>query len=60
MDNASYHLTAYPGSICVNDFKNKTEAAAFLDAHNIPYLKGRFPNGHSLDQLKEIAKKFAA
>lgn len=31
LDNASYHLTAYPGSVCVKDWANKTEAAKFMD-----------------------------
>ena len=56
MDNASYHLVPYHGSICVDSYKNKNEVTAFLDAHNIPYRKGRAPNGDTLDQLKGIAK----
>ena len=31
LDNASYHLTPYPGSVIISEWKNKTEAAAFMD-----------------------------
>ena len=31
LDNASYHLVPAPGSVCVNGWTNKTEAAKFMD-----------------------------
>ena len=41
MDNASYHLTAAADSVNPETWKNKTEAAAFLDKWEIPYREGR-------------------
>jgi len=56
MDNASYHLVPYPGSIDVDIFPNKKACTDLMDMYAIPYRAGIAPRGDTLDQLKQKAK----
>ena len=57
MDNASYHVTAEPGSVVPKAWKNKGEAYEFLDQWEVPHRKGRAHVGDTLEELKELAQQ---
>ena len=60
LDNASYHLVPYPGSINVDSWTTKKQFTDFMDQYSIPYVPGRAPKGDNAEQLKAKTKEWLA
>ena len=56
LDNASYHLTCFPGSLDVSMWKTKLQFTKYMDEKEIPYVAGRAPKGDGAEQLKAKTK----